>query len=181
MLYRYVCSEFTCNSLGSGVFWYIIILYNISYIKFLGIVMHLHLVGSQTCVKKYTKKSTMSNDGSMKSFFLNNRQMKSNFSGIIYIKWISYYVTSTAAIKTARMCHTELWQSTYVEMQNIVHHDKATAYQVTDALELDPSKKCRILHSHCECIAHCKKMHVISYQTFLLYQTTALHACIFSF
>ena len=48
--------------------------------------MHLHLVGSQTCVKKYTKKSTMSNDGSMKSFFLNNRQMKSNFSGIIYIK-----------------------------------------------------------------------------------------------
>jgi len=34
------------------------------------------------------------------------------------------------------MCHTELWQSTYVEMQNIVHHDK-----VTDALELDPSKK----------------------------------------
>lgn len=135
MLYRYVCSEFTYNSLGSGVFWYIIILYIISYIKFLGIVMHLHLVGSQNCVRKYTKKSPMSNDGSRKAMFL-NRQMKSNFSRIIYIKWIKYYVISTTAIKTARMCHTELWQSTYVEMQNIVHHDK-----VTDALELDPSKK----------------------------------------
>lgn len=155
-------------------------LYYISYIKFLGIVIHLQLAGSQICVKKYTKKSPMSNDGSRKALFL-NRQMKSNFSGIMYIKRIKYYVTSTAAIKTATMYYTKFWQSTFEEMQHIVHHDKANAHQITYPPEVDPSKKCRIPHSHCESIAHCKKMHEISHQTFLLYQIITLHVCISSF
>jgi hypothetical protein len=126
--------------------------------------------------KNIQRKSPMSNGGSRKALFLNNRQMKSNFSGIIYFKCIKYHVLSRAA-----MCHTKPWQSTSEEMQHIMHHDKATVHQINDPHELEHGKKYGMLHSHCKCIAHGKKLQEISHQHFILYQTTALIVCIFSF
>jgi hypothetical protein len=52
---------------------------------------------------------------------------------------VLFYLNSSHQIAT--MCHTKLSQSTFEEMQHIVHHDKATAHQITDPHELDPSKK----------------------------------------
>jgi hypothetical protein len=71
------------------------------------------------------------NHSSRKVVFL-NRQMKSDFSSIIYIKWRKYYVISTASIKTATMCHRKLWKSISEEIQHIMHYDKANFHQITD-------------------------------------------------